>query len=362
MLGVQALPFSQSKPHSRLLQRCCGLTFPFGTKTRGMVPTQGGCSDNLEGLRDSGHRPFCQQVDDTLSPMVFSAGGRGFIGTGCSGPRVARSTRLCLSSNSSSLVCPDAGAGETSQTPFSGSLLASNALVQPPIDSDNWSASAAASSEGSAVTNGGSVVASFPGQAEIVHMAPWVERMLSQCSAGVRNTVMSARAPSTHRTYASKWKHFGSWCADRALSPTDCPISVVVDFLQYLLDAGRSPATLKVFVAALSDPVDQVSISANRLVVAFLKGAVNLKPPVRAVCSQWDLQVVLDRLCLAPYEPVERADIRSLSMKTAFLLAITSARRVSELHALSVSSQCLRWGPEDSQVTLWPNPAFQPKV
>ncbi len=49
-------------------------------------------------------------------------------------------------------------------------------------------------------------------------------------------------------------------------------------------------------------------------------------------------------------------------MKTAFILAITSARRVSELHALSVSLQCLRWGPEDSQVTLWLNPAFQPKV
>ncbi len=99
--------------------------------------------------------------------MVFSAGGRGFIGTGCSGPRVARSTPLCFSSNSSYLVCPDVGAGETSQTPFSGSLLTSNALVQPPIDSDNWSASAAASSEGSAVTNGGSVEHPFPGRLKL---------------------------------------------------------------------------------------------------------------------------------------------------------------------------------------------------
>jgi uncharacterized protein YceK len=62
---------------------------------------------------------------------------------------------------------------------------------------------------------------------------------------------MSARAPSTRRTYASKWK-LVSWCTDRALNPVDCPISEVLDFLQYLLDAVRSPATLKVFVAALS--------------------------------------------------------------------------------------------------------------
>ncbi len=118
-------------------------------------------------------------------------------------------------------------------------------------------------------------MASFPGQAEIVHLAPGVERMLSQCSVGVRNMGMSARAPSTCRTYASKWKQFVYWCSDRALSPTDCPISVVLDFLQYLLDAVRSPGTLKVVVAALSvhqDPGDQVSIGANRLVVALLKG------------------------------------------------------------------------------------------
>ncbi len=80
-------------------------------------------------------------------------------------------------------------------------------------------------------------MASFPGQAEIVQLAPGVERKLSQRSAGVRNTVMSARAPSMRHTYVSKWKKFVSWCTDRALSPTDCPISVVLDFLQYLLDA-----------------------------------------------------------------------------------------------------------------------------
>ncbi len=108
----------------------------------------------------------------------------------------------------------------------------------------------------------------------------------------------------------------------------------MLDSLQYLLDAGRSPATLKVVVAALSahrDPVDQVSIGANRLVVAFLKvKSVHLKPPVRAVCSQWDLQVVLDRLCLSPYEPVKQAYIRSLSMKKVFVLAITSTKRVNQ--------------------------------
>lgn len=96
--------------------------------------------------------------------------------------------------------------------------------------------------------------------------------------------------------------------------------------------------------------------------MAFLKGAVRLNPPAQVMHTQWDLQMVLNSLRSAPYEPLEQADIKSLSMKTAFLLAITSTRRVGELHALSMSPQCLRWGPEYNQVTLWPNPVFQPKV
>ena len=51
-----------------------------------------------------------------------------------------------------------------------------------------------------------------------------------------------------------------------------------------------------------------------------------------------------------------------LTMKTALLLAVTSARRVSELHALSVHGDCCRLSPDGSSVVLRPNPAFLPKV
>ena len=37
-------------------------------------------------------------------------------------------------------------------------------------------------------------------------------------------------------------------------------------------------------------------------------------------------------------------------------------KRVVELRALSVSDSCLRWNSDGSGVTLWPNPAFLPKV
>ena len=71
---------------------------------------------------------------------------------------------------------------------------------------------------------------------------------------------------------------------------------------------------------------------------------------------------MLRALCGAPFEPLQTTELSWLSMKTAFLLAITSAGRVGELHALSVGKDCLLWHPEGSGVTLWPNPSFLPKT
>lgn len=53
--------------------------------------------------------------------------------------------------------------------------------------------------------------------------------------------------------------------------------------------------------------------------------------------------------------------MRWVSVKAAFLLAISSAKRIGELHALSVAGNCIRWNSDGSGVTLWPNPSFLPK-
>ena len=45
--------------------------------------------------------------------------------------------------------------------------------------------------------------------------------------------------------------------------------------------------------------------------------------------------MVLDSLTKPPYEPFEKASILDLSKKTAFLLALASAKRVGEIHAFS---------------------------
>ncbi len=68
----------------------------------------------------------------------------------------------------------------------------------------------------------------------------------------VLNTTTEARAPSTRRLYALKWSVFSTWCQDRNLDPVTSDVSVVLSFLQEMLDKQRSSSTIKVYVAAIA--------------------------------------------------------------------------------------------------------------
>ena len=55
---------------------------------------------------------------------------------------------------------------------------------------------------------------------------------------------------------------------------------------------------------------------------------VELRPPA------WDVSLVLQSLTGAPHEPLRTCEERFLAQKMLFLLALASAKRIGELHAL----------------------------
>ena len=85
------------------------------------------------------------------------------------------------------------------------------------------------------------------------------------------------------------------------------------------------------------------------------------RPVTRSLTPQWDLTLVLRALVKAPFEPLDRVPLKFVSAKTALLLVLTSAKRVSDLSALSVAPSCLRIQGDGSSAILRPNPAFTPK-
>lgn len=83
-------------------------------------------------------------------------------------------------------------------------------------------------------------------------------------------------------------------------------------------------------------------------------------PPVRHPPQAWHLNIVLAQLLRHPFEPIHKVDIKFVSWKLAILLALTSARRVSDIHAFTIDKPFLQFTP--SAVILRTNPTFIPKV
>ena len=63
-----------------------------------------------------------------------------------------------------------------------------------------------------------------------------------------------------------------------------------------------------------------------------------------------------------PSEPLEGVDMKCVSLKTALLLALTSAKRVGDMQALSISPSCLQFSIAGDKVVMRPNAAYTPKV
>ncbi len=181
----------------------------------------------------------------------------------------------------------------------------------------------------------------------------------------VLNLMAEARAPSTRRLYALKWSIFSASCQDRDLDPVTSNVSVVLLFLQEMLDKQRSSSTIKVYeaaIAAFHAPIAGRSVGRDSAVIRFLRGARRMNPRVLVQFHLWDLPIVLRALNGPPFEPLQSSSLRALSLKTTLLLALASVKRVGDLQALYVNPACLEFGPNDSKVVLKQRLGYVPKV
>ena len=102
-----------------------------------------------------------------------------------------------------------------------------------------------------------------------------------------------------------------------------------------------------------------IKTGSHPLISDFLSGARHIRPPP-VVLPQWSLHPVLMALTEHPWEPLHLCDLKMLTLKTAFLVAIASARRVSELQALCTDEVCYKFVTQDI-LQLRTNVAFMPK-
>ncbi|XP_078246542.1 uncharacterized protein LOC144588170 [Pogona vitticeps] len=173
-----------------------------------------------------------------------------------------------------------------------------------------------------------------------------------------------ARKPATKLLYGYKWRNFLRFAKERGLQSSPVSLSSLLLYLRHLFDLGLSLSTLKVYTAAIVAFQPSGSESSrwfsHPTFKAFFKGLSNMRPPAKKPVPQWSLQTVLHCLTRHPFEPMASCDLKFLSFKTLFLVAITSARRASELAALRADPPYLQFFKD--KVVLHPDVTFLPKV
>ena len=158
-------------------------------------------------------------------------------------------------------------------------------------------------------------------------------------SPAVAGQLIFSRRLSTRLNYQARWGTYRKWCKDfhhRSSSPS---IAKIADFLTYMFRTkGAALSTIKGYWAMLAAvfkfPLPEISSSVLKdLVRSFEISAPRpIFPP-----PPWDLDKLLEFLSGPPFEPLARASFLDKTKKALFLLAMATAKRVSELQSLSFS-------------------------
>ena len=156
-------------------------------------------------------------------------------------------------------------------------------------------------------------------------------------SKAVAHQLTHCHCRSTHINYQAKWSVYRSWCHHHGNS-VPCPtVSKVADFLLYL---GRSLSLLLVYCFLPLYVEWYFSFCSSRPFLTFC-----------SCIPHWDLLSVLRCLRGSPFEPLDSCSLHDLTQKALFLFSLATARRVSELQAVSSS---VFWSGEDIYLSYLP--------
>ena len=172
-------------------------------------------------------------------------------------------------------------------------------------------------------------------------------------SSRAASLIARARRRSTLRVYDAKWNIFVDWCRGQQIDPLDPSPRRVADFLTHLFDVKKlSVSTIKGYRSCIANTLSfrksRSSIGSNPIISELIRAFELHRPVSHSLAPKWDLSCVLWSLCKEPFEPLVSADLKFLTWKTVFLLTLASAKRRSEIHALSVDDNHLRFNADGS--------------
>ncbi|XP_061488048.1 uncharacterized protein LOC133387397 [Rhineura floridana] len=341
---------------SRLAQQTTGVS-------GGMETSLSHFPSSSESVRRMLNRPVCLQSQLPASQVPCPIPGFNSRSNGCSDNTVARRSLVRLSSHTIVSQNLEEGVSREGTAGSDSTILATPTVVLR--SSGNVDDGSLDTSNQARPPIPGSSTAPGPYLAQSNSVAFERGHLRSAgLSDAVIDIILASRRPSTTRIYQHTWVAFSKWCQSHHHDPSQATVHQVLQFLHSGFMMGLRPNTLRRHASTLSSILSVSSpgapISSHPFIKPFLRGVALRSPAVVHRFPSWSLPKVLQALQRPPFEPIRTVPLRMLSFKVLFLIAVTSARRVSELGALS-SARHLCVFHKDS-VVLKTDPSFRPKV
>lgn len=164
--------------------------------------------------------------------------------------------------------------------------------------------------------------------------------------------LLSAQCRSTNGQYKSCWAKWCCWCHQQQADNFRPALSNLVYFLTELFDQGKQCSTINTYRSAISStvpPLDGTPLGQHKVVCSFMKGYSirDHRNPVILALGKFLWLLACSRSGVLTVTSVK---LKRLSRKCAMLLALTSAKRQSDLRALDLAS--VQFLPEDVEFRI----------
>ena len=147
--------------------------------------------------------------------------------------------------------------------------------------------------------------------------------------------MLSAHPKSNHKTYQSAWKKWDSWCCAMEVDPICSTLRDILHFLTDMFDKGHKHHVINVLKSVLSsvhEKIDGFRVGSHPDVCLLLKGISTQWPPKPKYSCIWNVSEVLTYI-----KNMGENDLKQLTLKMFFLVAITCPERVDILESLKWS-------------------------
>ena len=358
---VPSLPHTiESQPHSRVPE-CDGrpTVQVQPSAVNRMVSASAGVQTDLPEVAHTSCRLICHSPEPQTSTVRISCPRPKGLGHRCSEHKLDEPHGLCLPSYGS----PSQDDPKDQAMPLpdhrNSPKLARAALVLGPSAALNRDPSTTSSVNDPTQTVPQLCVPQQPTTAEPARLVSRSGQLQEQgFSVEVAERIAAPQRSSTRTIYKSKWALFEKWCRENSVDFSTPSVKQISDFFMYLYqDLNRRPSTIDGYRTAIIDTLGPTAhhIAHNADLHRLLSSFHRDRPKSSRKLPKWNLSV-LNELTKAPFEPMKDTDLKHLTLKTAFLLALASSKRRSEIDAW-VANKVSNLGQWE-KVALFPSSDF----